>query len=86
MHSNVELLVINRKGLAFSTSQFAKAAAMISSCEEHTGLSRALSQLTDVEEKVKYHNFSFFVIGVTRNFLVGRDLGDKMPGRNPTCH
>lgn len=53
LHSSVELLVFNRKDLAISTSQFAKAAAMLSNCEEHTGLSRALSQLADVEEKVR---------------------------------
>ena len=52
LHNNVEVLVMNRKELAVSTSQFAKAAAMLSNCEEHTGLSRALSQLADVEEKV----------------------------------
>ncbi|XKL61130.1 hypothetical protein PGB90_008187 [Kerria lacca] len=57
LHSNVELLVINRKDLAVSTSQFAKAAALLSNCEEHTGLSRALAQLADVEEKLEnIHN------------------------------
>lgn len=57
LHGNVEMLVLNRKDLASATSQFAKAAAMLSNCEEHTGLSRALSQLADVEEKVEnVHN------------------------------
>lgn len=55
LHGNVEVLVMNRKELAVNTSQFAKAAAMLSSCEEHTGLSRALAQLADVEEKVSVH-------------------------------
>lgn len=53
----MELLVINRKDLAVSTSQFAKAAALLSNCEEHTGLSRALAQLADVEEKVNANLF-----------------------------
>ena len=57
LHNNVEILVMNRKELAVNTSQFAKAAAMLSHCEEHTGLSRALSQLADVEEKVNNHIF-----------------------------
>ncbi|XP_065216585.1 sorting nexin-2 [Planococcus citri] len=57
LHGCVEMLVFNRKDLAVSTSQFAKAAAMLSNCEEHTGLSRALSQLADVEEKIEsVHN------------------------------
>lgn len=49
---SVETLVIGRKDLALLTSTFAKSAAMLSNCEEHTSLSRALSQLADVEEKV----------------------------------
>lgn len=54
LHGAVEALVINRKELAHSSGSFAKSAAVLSNCEEHTGLSRALSQLADVFEKVKY--------------------------------
>jgi sorting nexin-1/2 len=54
LHGAVESLVINRKELAHSSGSFAKSAAVLSNCEEHTGLSRALSQLADVFEKVKY--------------------------------
>lgn len=54
LHGAVELLVINRKELANSSGSFAKSAAVLSNCEEHTGLSRALSQLADVFEKVKH--------------------------------
>uniref|UniRef100_A0A1B6FV78 Sorting nexin-2 n=1 Tax=Cuerna arida TaxID=1464854 RepID=A0A1B6FV78_9HEMI len=54
---SVETLVIARRDLAMLTSAFAKSAAMLSNCEEHTSLSRALSQLADVEEKVEsLHN------------------------------
>lgn len=53
MHGAVESLVIHRKELAHSSGSFAKSAAVLSNCEEHTGLSRALSQLADVFEKVK---------------------------------
>lgn len=59
LHGAVETLVINRKELANSTGSFAKSAAVLSNCEEHTGLSRALSQLADVFEKV---NLYYFVI------------------------
>lgn len=54
LHGAVESLVINRKELAHSSGSFAKSAAVLSNCEEHTGLSRALSQLADVFEKVNY--------------------------------
>jgi flagellar biosynthesis regulator FlbT len=52
LHTSVETLVLHRKDLALLTSAFAKSAAMLSNCEEHTSLSRALSQLAEVEEKV----------------------------------
>lgn len=54
---SVESLVLHRKDLAGLTSSFAKSAAMLSNCEEHTALSRALSQLAETEEKVEaLHN------------------------------
>lgn len=49
LHSSIKTLVSNRKELAMLTGGVAKSAAMLSTCEEHTGLSRALSQLADVE-------------------------------------
>jgi len=52
LHASVETLVAHRRDLALLTSAFAKSAAMLSNCEEHTSLSRALSQLAEVEEKV----------------------------------
>ena len=48
----MEALVSYRQDLAASTDAFSKSAAMLSSVEEHTALSRALSQLSEVEEKV----------------------------------
>lgn len=54
LHGSVESLVLHRKDLASLTSSFAKGAAMLSNCEEHTALSRALSQLAETEEKVNY--------------------------------
>lgn len=53
LHTSVEMLVLHRKDLAALTSSFAKSAAMLGNCEEHTSLSRALAQLADVEEKVE---------------------------------
>lgn len=49
----MESLVIHRRELANLTSSFAKSAAVLSNCEEHNTLSRALSQLAEVEEKVE---------------------------------
>ncbi|KAJ1524568.1 hypothetical protein ONE63_011055 [Megalurothrips usitatus] len=57
LHGSFESLVLHRKDLAGLTSSFAKSAAMLSNCEEHTALSRALSQLAETEEKVEaVHN------------------------------
>lgn len=38
--------------LSVNTAQFAKSAAMLGNSEDHTALSRALSQLAEVEEKM----------------------------------
>ncbi|GBM22212.1 Sorting nexin-2 [Araneus ventricosus] len=53
LHASVESLVVHRKELALNTGAFAKSAAMLGNCEEHTALSRALSQLSEVEEKIE---------------------------------
>lgn len=39
--------------LSLNTSQFARSAAMLGNSEDHTALSRALSQLAEVEEKME---------------------------------
>ncbi|XP_052864792.1 sorting nexin-2 isoform X2 [Anopheles cruzii] len=53
LHSAIKALVTHRKELATLSGGVAKSAALLSTCEEHTGLSQALSQLADVEEKVE---------------------------------
>lgn len=53
LHAMLKDLVASRKELAASTEYVAKSAAMLSTCEEHTALSRALSSLADVEEKIE---------------------------------
>uniref|UniRef100_A0AAX7UNB1 Sorting nexin-2 n=1 Tax=Astatotilapia calliptera TaxID=8154 RepID=A0AAX7UNB1_ASTCA len=52
LHTSVESLVCHRKELSVNTAQFAKSAAMLGNSEDHTALSRALSQLAEVEEKI----------------------------------
>uniref|UniRef100_A0A8D0HRW9 Sorting nexin-1 n=2 Tax=Sphenodon punctatus TaxID=8508 RepID=A0A8D0HRW9_SPHPU len=53
LHAVVEALVNHRKELALNTAQFAKSLAMLGSSEDNTALSRALSQLAEVEEKIE---------------------------------
>ncbi|XP_029009251.1 sorting nexin-1a isoform X2 [Betta splendens] len=53
LHTLVETLVIHRKELSFNTASFAKSAAMLGSAEDNTALSRALSQLAEVEDKME---------------------------------
>jgi len=53
LHSAVKSLVGHRQELSALTGTVAKSAAMLSTCEEHVTLSKALSQLADVEEKVE---------------------------------
>ncbi|CAG5957653.1 unnamed protein product [Menidia menidia] len=53
LHALVESLVVHRKELSLNTASFAKSAAMLGSAEDNTGLSRALSQLAEVEDKME---------------------------------
>uniref|UniRef100_A0A0K8RSG4 Sorting nexin-1 n=1 Tax=Crotalus horridus TaxID=35024 RepID=A0A0K8RSG4_CROHD len=53
LHAIVEMLVNHRKELLLNTSQFVKSLAMLGSSEDNTALSRALSQLAEVEEKIE---------------------------------
>uniref|UniRef100_A0A2R9ANW2 Sorting nexin-1 n=1 Tax=Pan paniscus TaxID=9597 RepID=A0A2R9ANW2_PANPA len=66
LHAVVETLVNHRKELALNTAQFAKSLAMLGSSEDNTALSRALSQLAEVEEKEQLHqeqaNNDFFLL------------------------
>ncbi|TMS05771.1 Sorting nexin-1 [Larimichthys crocea] len=53
LHALVENLVIHRKELSLNTASFAKSTAMLGSAEDNTALSRALSQLAEVEDKME---------------------------------
>ncbi|KAL5004315.1 hypothetical protein ScPMuIL_017771 [Solemya velum] len=53
LHSSFEALVQHRRELSLTTANFAKSAAMLGNAEEHTALSRALSQLAETEEKIE---------------------------------
>ncbi|XP_017292501.1 sorting nexin-1a [Kryptolebias marmoratus] len=53
LHAMVESLVVHRKELSLNTASFAKSAAMLGSAEDNTALSRALSQLAEVEDKME---------------------------------
>ncbi|CAG0917468.1 unnamed protein product [Notodromas monacha] len=53
LHTSLEALAQYRRDLAASTTNFARSAATLANCEEHTGLSRVLSSLAEVEEKVE---------------------------------
>ncbi|KAJ6664110.1 hypothetical protein lerEdw1_008325 [Lerista edwardsae] len=53
LHAVVEMLANHRKELSLNTAQFAKSLAMLGSSEDNTALSRALSQLAEVEEKIE---------------------------------
>lgn len=53
LHTNVEAMVSYRRELAHLTNGVSRSAALLSACEDHNSLSRALSQLADTEEKVE---------------------------------
>jgi sorting nexin-1/2 len=53
LYASVEALIHHRKELTQTTGAFAKSAAMLGNCEEHTSLSCALSQLAETEEKIE---------------------------------
>ncbi|GFS06274.1 sorting nexin-2 [Elysia marginata] len=53
LHTSIEILSVHRRELSINTAHFAKSAAMLGNVEEHTALSRALSQLAETEEKIE---------------------------------
>uniref|UniRef100_A0AAX7V9A4 Sorting nexin-1 n=1 Tax=Astatotilapia calliptera TaxID=8154 RepID=A0AAX7V9A4_ASTCA len=53
LHVVVDSLVIHRKELCGNTAVFAKSLAMLGNSEDNTALSRALSQLAEVEDKME---------------------------------
>lgn len=58
-----------RRELAHLTNGVARAAAMLSACEEHNQLSRALSQLADTEEKVNLFIHSGLHVNFQKYYL-----------------
>ncbi|XP_044735424.1 sorting nexin-2 [Chrysoperla carnea] len=76
IHESVEMLVLNRRDLACYKSAFSKSAALLSNCEEHTNLSRALAQLAEVKEKIEslhyeQANADFFILSETLKDYIG---------------
>lgn len=68
LHAVVDSLVNHRKELCMNTAVFAKSMAMLGNSEDNTALSRALSQLAEVEDKMEtLHQEQaandFFVLG-----------------------
>ncbi|XP_028297856.1 sorting nexin-1 isoform X1 [Gouania willdenowi] len=53
LHAVVDSLVTHRKELCGNTAVFAKSMAMLGNSEDNTALSRALSQLAEVEDKME---------------------------------
>ncbi|XP_023130058.1 sorting nexin-1 [Amphiprion ocellaris] len=53
LHAVVDSLVNHRKDLCGNTAVFAKSMAMLGNSEDNTALSRALSQLAEVEDKME---------------------------------
>ena len=52
LHINNTRIACVHSELSVNTGQFAKSAAMVGNTEEHTSLSRALSQLAEIEERI----------------------------------
>ncbi|KAJ0001848.1 hypothetical protein NQD34_001644 [Periophthalmus magnuspinnatus] len=68
LHAVVDSLVNHRKELCMNTAVFAKSMAMLGNSEDNTALSRALSQLAEVEDKMEQLHQEqaandFFVLG-----------------------
>ncbi|BFZ01905.1 hypothetical protein BsWGS_04944 [Bradybaena similaris] len=53
LQASLEILSQHRKELSVNAASFARSAAMLGNVEEHTALSRALSQLAETEEKIE---------------------------------
>lgn len=59
LHINVEAMVTYRKELSHLTNGVSRSAALLSACEDHNSLSRALAQLADTEERVSFIIFLY---------------------------
>eukprot|EP00795_Rhopilema_esculentum_P006374 gene6374-11810_t len=82
LHMACETMVTLKKDVVTNTTNFAKSASLLSSSEEHTGLSRALSQLAELEEKMEqlHHdqsNIDFFLLCESLKEYLGLILAVK---------
>lgn len=76
IHLASEQLVNLRKDVSLNTSAFSKSCALLSNAEEHTGLSRALQKLSELEEKVEHihveqTNVDFYLLAETLKEYIG---------------
>uniref|UniRef100_A0A8D8V8J6 Sorting nexin-2 n=2 Tax=Cacopsylla melanoneura TaxID=428564 RepID=A0A8D8V8J6_9HEMI len=53
LHSSIESLVVQRRELSLFSSHLAKSLALLSNIEEHSALSRVLSELSELYEKLE---------------------------------
>ncbi|OQR68573.1 sorting nexin-2-like [Tropilaelaps mercedesae] len=76
LHSSLDFMVTQRRELAANSGVFARSAAMLGNCEEHTGLSRCLSKLSELHEKVEQTqsqqaNHDFFLLAEPLKDYIG---------------
>ncbi|XP_022669913.1 sorting nexin-2-like isoform X2 [Varroa destructor] len=76
LHTSLDFMVTQRRELAANSGIFARSAAMLGNCEEHTGLSRCLSKLSELHEKVEQTqsqqaNHDFFLLAELLKDYIG---------------
>jgi sorting nexin-1/2 len=76
LHSTIEIMYSWRKDLSSSTKEFSKSAAILANSEEQLNLSRALSQLGEIYEKIDViysdqANKDYFIFGELVKDYVG---------------
>lgn len=83
-HASCYLYIVD---LALNAGGFARAVAALGTAEEHTALSRALSQLSEVEEKVEAVHLAqseadFYILAELIHDYVGMVQAVKVTGLN----
>lgn len=76
LHVAAETLVNLRRDVYINTGSFSKSCSLLSSAEEHSGLSRALSDLAELEEKIEHiqqeqASKDFYVLAETLKEYIG---------------
>lgn len=76
LHSTIEILYWWRKNLSVNTNEFSKSTAILANSEEQLNLSRALSQLGEIYEKIdaiysEQANADYFIFGELAKDYVG---------------